>query len=298
MKNILITGGTGLVGSTLTKLLLAKGHNVAYLSRTANLDAAVPRYKWDYKNGYIDLKALIWADIIINLAGKSVADGRWTEKAKKEIYDSRVLSTRLLHEKIADEGLNIEKFISGSATGIYKNGTILQDESSVPASNFLAKVVRDWEKEAFKFEETGITTSAIRIGVVLSKDGGALPKLLQPIKWGLGADLGSGKQLMPWIHIEDLARQFIFLIENEVSGIYNGVTAVNSNSEVTAAFAKAINKTIWLPNVPAFLLKIALGEMSNVVLEGSNVSNKKTLNSGFDFKYKNLGDVTKDLISS
>lgn len=298
MKNVLITGGTGLVGSVLSALLLEKGYSVSHLSRTENLKAAIPKYKWDYKKQYVDTKALIWADVIINLAGKSVADGRWTKQTREEIYNSRILSTRLLHDKIVDGGFNLEQFISGSATGIYENGEELQEETSVPASNFLADVVKDWEKEAFKFSTFNITTSAVRIGVVLSRDGGALPKLLQPIKWGVGADLGSGKQLMPWIHIEDLARLFIYLMENNLSGVYNGVASVNSNSEVNSALAQQLGKKIRLPNVPGFLLKLVLGEMSSVVLEGSNVSNTKTKNSGFSFNYENLSDATKELISS
>jgi len=297
MKNILITGGTGLVGKELTNLLLSKGYQIAYLSRSEGEVSGIKKYKWDYKNGFIDPAALEWANIIVGLAGHSVADGRWTAETKKKIYDSRVEATRLIFEKVKELNTPIEKFIGASATGIYEFGTALQKEDAKPADNFLANVVVDWEKEIFKFETVGIPTAAIRIGVVLSKDGGALPKLLTPIKFGVGADLGPGTQLMPWVHIHDLARAFAHAIEQpSVHGPYNAVNGVCTNSEMNKGIAQVVNKKIWLPNVPAFLLKLALGEMSSVVLDGSNVSNEKIRTSGFEFTYNGLVPALKDLL--
>lgn len=295
-KKILIAGGTGLVGQELTALLEKQGHQVAFLSRSAVLNKV--SFIWDYKKEYIDPEAFKWADIIVHLAGRSVADGRWTEKAKKEILESRVLTTRLLKSGLEKSGEQIEQFVAASAVGIYEYGDDVRTEESPAAHHFLADVVKQWEQELFTFEEINVPTLAIRIGVVLSIDGGALPKLTQPIKLGVGADLGTGKQWTPWIHIEDLAEIFAFGISKKLSGIYNGV-APNcvSNTELNQACAQSLGKTLWAPNVPAWFLKILLGEMAVVVLEGTRVSADKIKKEGFTFKYETIQSATDALLS-
>ena len=298
MKNILITGGTGLVGTQLSNYLKKQGYHIAFLSRQKDLTESIPRYQWSYKNQTINIEALQWADIIIHLAGYSVADNRWTKTVKKEIYDSRILGTRFLFDQIKKHDIKLDQFISASATGIYEFGITPQTEESESASSFLADVVKDWEKEIFKFEQHGTPTVAVRIGVVLSQLGGAFPQLIKPIKLGIGADLGTGKQLTPWIHISDLVNVFAFILENKLSGVYNAVSSSDSNSDLNNAFSKALNKKIWLPNIPPFVLKLLLGEMSEIVLNGSNISNKKIKSEGFNFAYPNLSIVTQALFST
>lgn len=295
-KNILIAGGTGLVGQELTASLENQGHRVAFLSRSAVLNKV--SFIWDYQKKYIDPEAFKWADIIVHLAGRSVADGRWTQKAKKEIIESRVLTTRLLKTELEKSGEKIEQFVAASAVGIYEYGHQTRREDSPAANHFLADVVKQWEKELFTFQQINVPTLAIRIGVVLSIDGGALPKLTQPIKLGVGANLGTGKQMTPWIHIEDLAELFAFGISKKLTGIYNGV-APNcvSNSELNQACAQSLGKKLWAPNVPAWFLKLLLGEMAVVVLEGTNVSADKIINEGFAFKYPNIQLATNALLA-
>lgn len=297
MSNILITGGTGLVGTELTKLLSNEGHDVAYLSRSKQ-SGLIKSYLWDYGKNEIDLEALKWADIIVHLAGTSVADKRWTSKRKQDIYDSRILTTRLIREKLQENEIDISHFISASATGFYaQTSEEAYDETALPGDDFLAKVVADWEKEIFEFEKLDITTTAVRISVVLSEKSGAFPQLLLPIKLGFGAALGSGKQVMPWIHLDDLARLFDHIIDNKSSGIYNAAATENvTNKEFNKLLADKLRKRLWMPNVPAFALKLLLGEMSSVVTKGTYVSNQKIKQEGFQFKYDSLPLALDELL--
>lgn len=297
MKNILIAGGTGLVGRELTYLLLKNGYKVAYLSRSSDGDSSIKRYVWDYKKEYIDLKALHWADVIINLAGYSVSKKRWSKQVKEEIYNSRVLATRFIREELQKNEIHLEHYISASATGIYEYEDVFCDENSRPASNFLADVVTDWEKESLKFTEIKVPASVLRIGLVLSNKGGALTQLAQPIELRVGANLGTGKQPMSWIHVKDLTRMFMHVLENKENGIFNAVGGVCMHSEMNKAIADQLGRKIWMPNVPPFVLKIMLGEMSSMVLNGNSVSNEKIKSTGFKFLYENLESSLKDLLS-
>lgn len=299
-KNILISGGTGLVGEALVDKLLAKGYQVGVLSRSKRNDAKGLRYfTWDIKQEKVDPEAIAFADIVVHLAGAGIADGRWSASRKKEILQSRTESTRVLFEAFKKADKQPELFLGASAIGYYgaDTGTAWQFESSGPGNDFLAEVVSKWEKSSEAFEKWGSRVVKLRIGVVLSTKGGALAKLAAPIKLGAGAPLGSGKQYMSWIHIDDLADMFVFAIENQnLQGIFNAVSPEPvSNAALTKIAAEILKKPLFLPNVPAFALKLAFGEMAAVVLGGNKVSAEKIMDAGFTYHYPQAAPALKDL---
>ncbi|MEM7548381.1 MAG: TIGR01777 family oxidoreductase [Bacteroidota bacterium] len=298
MKKILITGGTGTIGQHLiTKLSDSANENIeiCILTRSPKSDN---EYKWDIKKGEIDLDVLD-ATHIVHLAGAGVADERWTEHRKRVILESRTESTKLLYDQFKDSK-HLQAFVSASAIGYYGFGDSEETfkEDSKPGDDFLAEVTKAWENEVFQFEKKGFRTAAIRIGIVLSKEGGALPKITEPIKFCVGAPLGSGKQMMSWVHVDDLVSIFEHVLKDEkVKGAFNAV-APNpvSNKAFTKLAAQAMNKPLILPNVPSFVLKIMLGEMSEMVLKGSKVSSDKIENTGFRFEHKKLETALEDLL--
>jgi uncharacterized protein (TIGR01777 family) len=285
---ILITGGTGLIGTRLSEMLIDSGYEVAHLSRQTGQFSRYKTFRWDLRDHYIDDHAISWADYIINLAGASVSDGKWTDERKKEILSSRVDSTNLLYHCLKSTTNRVKGFISASAVGIYGNsGEKEVTEESNYAADFLAEVSKEWEKAAWQIHELGIRTTIFRIGIVLSDQGGALPQIAKPIKLMAGAPLGSGKQYMSWIHIDDLCRLLIKALEEpQFHGVFNAV-APNpvTNEEFTKALAEVMHRPLLVPKIPAFGLKLVLGEMSEVVLGGSRVSAAKVRNTGFTFEY-------------
>lgn len=296
-KHILITGGTGLIGNPLTKLLLDKGYQVSHLSRKANSNPQVKTFLWDVKNGKIDAACISGIDIIIHLAGAGVADRRWTDERKKEIIDSRLQSVRLIYNLLKQHPHQVKKIISASATGFYSDrGDELMTEESFPAGDFLGKCCRDWEQTVDEGEALGLEILKFRTGVVLTDEGGALKQLALPIKFGFGAALGSGKQWIPWIHLQDAINMYLFGIENPLYGVYNMV-APNpaSNNKLTYVTAHQMHKPYWLPNVPAFLLKLAMGEMATVVLGSTKVSAEKIEKAGFIFKYPTIKEAIRNI---
>jgi uncharacterized protein (TIGR01777 family) len=301
MGNILITGGSGLVGTELSALLKEKGYDVAHLTRSKKDNYPYQQFEWDIENQKIDQKAIQFADVIIHLAGAGVADKKWTDARKKVIIESRTESASLLYNSIKnmpDEAP--DHIISASAIGYYgmDTGDKIVNEESKAGNDFLAEVTKKWEASVDQFESLKIPTAKIRIGIVLTDKGGALPQLAQPIKLMAGAPLGSGKQWMSWIHIDDLARLFLHVLENKLTGVYNGVGAnPATNKEVTKAVAKVLNKPLILPNVPGFAMKLLLGEMAQMVIGGNKVSAEKTVQSGFKFKFEKLDDALEDIYS-
>ena len=298
-KNILITGGSGLLGTRLTELLLQKVYQVSHLSRNKK-EGPIPAFRWRVSNQEIERGAIDQADTIIHLAGAGIADKRWTAKRKKEILESRVKSTELLYETLKREKHGVKTFVSASAIGIYgfAGSETVFDEDNEAADDFLADVVKQWEAAVDKIETLGIRVVKIRIGILLSNQGGALKEMMQPIKWGVGSPLGSGKQFLSWIHIDDVCQIFIKAIEDEqMSGAYNAV-APNpaTNKELTVAVAKVLKRPLWLPNVPSFVLKIILGEMADLVLKGSQVSAGKNQKKGYQFLFTDLENALKDLL--
>lgn len=251
------------------------------------------------KKGEIEEEAIRSADAIIHLAGAGVADRRWNETRKNEIYASRIDSTRLLREKVGILNPSLKYFLSASAVGYYgwDTGDTVLSESSPKGDGFLAEVVKDWENEAVKFSEIGVANGRVRIGIVLSEKGGALVEMAKPIRFGFGAPLASGKQYMSWIHIEDLCRLFEFMLHNKVQEAINGVgPSPCSNKEFTKQVANQLKKPLWLPNVPNFALRLIVGEMADILVGGNNVSSAKIEAQGFEFRFPTLSKSLSNLL--
>ncbi len=295
-KNVLITGGTGLIGSELSKSLLNNKYNVAILSRRKKAND-IKSYYWNYENNILDEKAIEFADIIIHLAGENISSKRWSDKQKQKINDSRIETTNLLFRKIKNSKKKPQTFISASAIGYY--GTYTSDEifteNSKAGNDFLAKTVVRWEDSVDKIESLGLRVVKLRTGVVFSKNGGALPKMIKPIKMGLGSAIGTGKQYVPWIEISDLVRLFLFVLENQIpESVFNAVSPNHiTNHELMKSLAKSLNKAFFLPKIPSFIMKLTFGEMSSILLEGSRVSSDKIQEAGFEFKYKSIQEIMK-----
>ncbi|MEM6641753.1 MAG: TIGR01777 family oxidoreductase [Bacteroidota bacterium] len=298
MKNILITGGTGLVGSRLSSLLQEEGYEVSHLSRNPK-DGKYKAYFWDVPAGEVDQTAISSTDAIIHLAGAGVADKRWNDARKRDIYDSRIDSTNLLRKKVKELNPNLQHFISASAIGFYgwDTGSAVVDESSDRGGGFLADVVADWEEASRKFGELSIPNAQIRVGVVLSDKGGALVEIAKPIRFGFGAPLGSGDQYMSWIHLDDLCGIFKHVLEYKNEGVINGVAPQPvTNTELTKAIASVLRKPLFLPKVPKFALRILVGEMADMLVGGNNVSSLKIEKLGYSFAFPDLEKALKDLL--
>jgi len=298
-KNILITGASGLIGSRLTERLLEQGYSVSHLGRTTR-SGRLRSFVWDVNQNQFDRAALEGVDTIVHLAGAGVADKRWTERRKQEILESRTKSTQLLFNELKKGDHTVKTFVSASAIGYYgfESGNETLTENSAAGKDFLANVTRQWEDEANKIETLGIRLVKIRIGIVLSEKGGALKEMSRPIKLFAGSPLGSEHQYMSWIHLDDLCRIFMMAIDDErLRGPYNGTGPYAvTNRELTQAIAKALHKPLILPAVPAFVLKLLLGEMSDIVLQGSVVSSKKIQQAGFKFQFTTLEEALHDLL--
>lgn len=298
---ILISGATGLVGSHITRLCKEKGIAVSYLTTSKEKikdQRENQGFYWNPEAGEIDEACFKDVEAIIHLAGASVAK-RWTSDHKKEIIESRVDSAALLYRSIEQLDFKIPHFISASAIGIYASSyqKLYSEEDTAVDDSFLGDVVVRWEQAAQEFEQLGMEVSKIRIGLVLASEGGALPKMKDPVSLNLGAAFGSGRQWQSWIHVEDLAGIFLHVLEHSLGGVYNGV-APNpvTNKELMDEIAARLDKSIWLPNVPAFVLKLSLGEMSRVLLASQRVSSDKIEKAGYDFKFKNLPKALEDLL--
>ncbi len=293
MKTILIAGGKGLIGTKLTSLLNAKGFSVRILTRNPMKS---DEFKWDPSNRDIDSKALEDISVLINLCGEGIADKRWTDKRKQELHDSRIETTNFLYS-LKDQLPKLETYISASGISCYgfEDQNKYYTESDSYGLDYLSQLVKDWEIAADQFSEI-CRVVKMRTSVVLSEDGGAFPKLLKPIQFGVGSPLGTGKQIMPWIHIDDLVSLFEFAIENKIDGPINALAENISNEEITKSIAKHLNKKILLPNVPSFVLKLMLGDMSVILLEGVHVSNQKLKNHNFKFQFPEFSEAIKTLI--
>lgn len=295
-ETVLITGGAGLVGARLSQTLTAEGYTVRHISRNCTSKTNIPCFSWDLETIWYDPAAIIGVDFIIHLAGANVAEGRWTNHRKKQILDSRVKGSKLVCKMVEDSKGKIKRVVSASAVGYYgvSNGHELLNETTSAGNDFLAEVCVQWEKE---ISACKTDVSILRTGVVLSAQGGAIPKMLAPIKWGLGSPLGSGDQLMPWIHIDDLCNMYVFALKNRLCETYNAVAPqVVSNKDLTIQLSKAVNRRILLPNVPTLVLKVMLGEMAGLLVTGVNVSSAKIENEGFNFEFPTLESSLMDLI--
>ncbi|MGG9970332.1 TIGR01777 family oxidoreductase [Ferruginibacter sp. SUN002] len=299
MQTVLITGGTGLIGKTLTNALLQKGYHVIVLSRKSQPSSGNVTYaQWDIDKKTIDVTAVQKADYIIHLAGAGVVDKKWTTAYKKEIQDSRTKSSELLIDTLKNNTHKIKAVISASAIGWYIPSDILHTEDEKADDSFLGETCRLWEESVEPFKQLNIRVAKLRIGIVLSKDGGALAEFIKPIKFGVAAILGSGKQLISWIHIDDLCRLFIYGIENQnINSIYNAVASEPvTNKTLTLSLAKKLKGRFFIPmHVPEFVLKIMLGGRSVEILKSSRVSNEKILKEGFVFSFDTIDKAIENL---
>ncbi|WP_375419261.1 TIGR01777 family oxidoreductase [uncultured Hymenobacter sp.] len=300
--NVLITGGTGLIGTRLSELLAAAGHHVALLSREPAPGGPYRTFEWNPAAGTIDPAAVPFADVIVNLAGAGVAEGRWTAARKHALRASRVDSLTLLHRELARPGHHVRAVVSASAVGIYGNtGEQPATEDLPPAGrDFLATLSRDLEQAAAPIAALGIRLVLARIGIVLSTAGGALPALAGSVKLGLGAPLGSGRQYLSWIHLDDLCRLFIAMLTDEAwHGPYNTLAPHPvTNEAFTRVLAEVLHRPLVLPKVPAFVLRLAMGEQSEMVLTGRRVSAAKVLAQGFTFEHPELREALQALYAA
>ena len=297
MKNILITGGTGLVGTEIRKLLDSRGYTTGILTGRKEIQEENSFY-WNYEKGIIDDKAIEFADVIIHLAGENISAKRWDARQKEKILNSRVRTTELIYNAVKKCVKKPEKIISASAVGYY--GAVSSDrifvETDPPGTDFLSDVVIKWEESVKKFGELDVDYNLLRLGVVISPQGGALEKMITPVKYFVGSPIGTGKQYMPWIEISDLARVFLLLTENDRCGeIYNAVAPEYIvNRQFTKSLAKTIRRPMIFPSVPKFLMSLIFGEMAVILTEGSRISSDKILNEGFRFKYNKIDEVFMD----
>jgi len=298
---VLITGATGLIGSEIVKNCHAKGIAVNYLTTSKSKIENNSNYQgfyWNPSQSKIDVNCIKDVDTIIHLVGASISK-RWTKAHKQAIINSRLETTALLHDTVKNNSNTIKQIISASAIGYYPDSLTnyySEDEKEISTS-FLGQVVEAWEQVVDTFKTLNIIVSKVRIGIVFSNKGGAFPELAKPIKFGAGAVMGSGKQWMSWVHLNDLAGIFMHVLQRNLEGIYNGV-APNpaTNNTITKVIAKKMKRPLFLPNIPKFAMQLVLGEMHIILFESQRVSSKKIEDSGFEFKYVNLDAALEELV--
>jgi len=313
MATVLITGGTGMIGNQITSLLLEKGYEVIILTRKNKSGEeyripAVRYYSWDINNQIIDPKSIECTDYIIHLAGAGVADKRWTERRKKEIVESRINSSKLIISALTNYPNKVKAIISASAIGWYADNQFLKGgenfthtEDELPDISFLGNTCKLWEESILPVEELEKRLIRYRIGIVLSNKGSALMKFLKPLKFGIAPIMGNGKQIMSWIHIDDLCRLFVFAIENQnLKGVFNAVSPepVSNLNFIKKLAAITNNRWFFLVYIPSKFLKIILGKMSIEILKSTNVSALKIQSEGFVFKYPDLENALNKLIKN
>ncbi|WP_010135524.1 TIGR01777 family oxidoreductase [Ochrovirga pacifica] len=298
---VLITGGTGLIGKQLQKMLLDQQIEVVVLSRSKQKSTREGlRFSvWDVDNEIIDVATVCNVDHIIHLAGANIADKRWTDTQKKIIVESRVAGANLIYKTLENNPNTVKSFISASGSNYYGTKTTdnYYQEIDAAGDDFLAQVCVVWEQAALQFQNIGLRTVCIRTGVVFAGNHSALQKMSLPIKYGVGAPLGSGSQILPVIHLHDLCALYVqAVLDSNYFGAYNAVADNKTNTEVTKEIAKQLSKPLWLPNVPAFVLKLMFGEMADLLLKGSAINPQKLNSQGFRFKYPTLTSILKDVL--
>jgi uncharacterized protein len=296
-QTVLITGASGFIGRHLKDKLTTKGFRVRTLTTNLLHSNVEDCFYWNPDIDDLNRKAIESVDYIIHLAGASIGTHRWTKKRKQLILNSRVNSTKLLFDKIQLYKIPLKAFISASATGYY--GSITSDaifnEDSPAAIDYLGSVCAQWEAAADMFQESGIRTVKIRTGVVLSEDAPALQKMLLPVKLGIGSPLGTGRQYMPWIHIDDLCEIYLKAIQDKTfTGAYNAVAPEHiTNKELMKILAKVYKRPFWFPQIPGFILKIMLGEMAYLLLRGSRVEAKRLIQKQFIYSVPTIAEAIK-----
>jgi len=299
MANVLITGGSGLLGQHISTQLINNNYTVGYLTRSPfKSSVGIKSFLWDVDHGNIDPEAIPWADHIIHLAGETVGQ-RWSPSVREKILHSRVNSTKLLIKYLAQQNHYLKSFISASAIGFYGDdtGDEVHTEGSPKGNGFLADVVEAWEAAIDEAAQFANQVVKLRIGVVLAKEGGALPKMATPVKWGVGSVLGSGKQWMSWIHINDLSKMFLFAVEQPLQGVFNAVgpNPVN-NKYFTQLIAKHLKRPLILPPTPKFVLNTLLGKMSVLAIGGNKTLPKAMQEAGFKFEFNTAEEALSSLL--
>lgn len=306
MQTVLITGGTGMVGQSLTDSLIEHGYEVIVLTRAPRKSSRLhlSYAKWDIENNYIDPIALEKATIIVHLAGESVATKRWTSKRKKEILDSRVQSGLLITNALKSMKHQVHTFIGASAIGWYgpDNEKSLKEgfnEDDKVDHSFLGDTCKQWEDSVKTIATLGVRMVTLRIGIVLNKKGGALVEFMKPAKFGVAAILGDGNQIVSWIHQQDLTGLILYSINNtNMNGVYNAVAPEPiSNKALTLQIASRYHSWFFKIHVPIWALKILLGEMSIEVLKSATVSSKKMEKAGFIFRFPTIATALDNLLS-
>lgn len=300
MNHVLITGGSGLLGRQLTSELLKKGYTVSHLSRKLGKDPDVKTFLWNVEKGEIDVNCIRGVDTIVHLAGAGIADEKWTDERKQEIIDSRTKSIALIYDLLSYKKHQVKNVISASGIGYYgDSGNALMTEDSPPSKSFLGECCVKWEQAVDEGSKLDVRIVKFRTGVVLSKEEGALPKMAKPIKYGFGAPIHTGKQWVPWIHIQDAVDMYLQAIEDDtLNGVYNMVAPFPvTNEQLTHAIAQQLNKPLWLPHVPDFALKLFLGEMAILVLGSTKISPARIERAGFHFNYLTLEEALREIYS-
>lgn len=299
MKEIVvITGASGSVAKVLAKKL-ENEYSVRFLTRTKKNEN---EFEWNIQNKTIDEKAFENVNHIIHLAGANISEKRWSNERKKEIISSRVDSAQLILKTLQKNNIKLKSFISASAVGIY--GAITSEktfkEEDEKGNDFLSEVVILWEKAADEFSEKGIAERVVKVrtSIVLSEKEGALKKMAVPVKFGIGSPIGTGRQYIPWIHIDDLCSVYEFALKNQnMTGAYNASAPQHTDNEnFTKEIAEVLDKPMFMPNIPGFVMKLIFGELSVALLEGSRTSSEKLQNAGFQFKFPNLKNALEDLL--
>jgi uncharacterized protein len=299
---VLITGATGLVGNELVTLLLKNGVHVNYLTTSEDKiqnESQYQGYFWDPEKGTIDESCVDGVHVVVHLAGATIGK-RWTEAYKQEILESRVLSTTVLCNLLKNKPNDVQQFISASAIGIYPDSlsAVYSEDFTDFDNSFLSHVVQEWEKAVDRVQQAGnIKIAKVRTGLVLSSKGGALAEMAKPVKFGVGSGLGSGKQMQSWIHIQDLVGIYYHIIMHELEGVYNAVAPHPvTNNALMKMIAKVLDRPYFMPNVSKFVLEAVLGEMSTLLLASQNVSARKIISEGYQFKFLSLEKALKDVL--
>lgn len=296
LNHVLIAGGSGLIGTRLKALLERKNCQVALLSRKSH--PGIKTFHWDPEKKILDPESLRWANTVVNLAGENIAGGRWTIRRKRKIRNSRIFASELLAESLRSQNHRVDTVIQASAIGIYGDtGNKILHEDYPPGNDFLANTCVRWEHAAHKFIDCGIRTVILRIGLVLSDEGGVLSKLITPMRLGIAPVPGNGTQYMSWIHIDDLCRLIAHAVQNKsYQGVYNAVApGPVSNYNFMKLLSHVRGGGHFLLHIPKSLIRLLIGEKSALITEGQRVSAEKAENAGFTFHYPSLGLALKDL---
>lgn len=287
---VLVTGATGLIGKALVEQLLQKDYEVHYLTTSAKKIKQTPNFKgflWNPAKLQLDPAALDGVEVIFHLAGATIAK-RWTAKYKNEILSSRIDTAQTLYKALANTSHQVRQLIAASGTAVYPNNSreLYTENSTAQSTGFLGEVVLQWEKQTSQFSSLGIQVCQLRTAVVFAAQGGALPQMAAPIKFGAGSIMGTGKQMQSWIHLNDVVGLYIFAMQQQWSGVYNAVAPeIISNKKQTHLMAKILNRPLWMPPTPQWLMQLVLGEMHQLLFTDTQISAQKALDAGYVFQF-------------